>query len=80
MHISLPSSLQHAVMEKVASGAYPSPEDVISAALQMLFQHEQDEARKLEALREAVRIGEASGISERSVDDIIVAAQAKHAF
>ncbi|MEE9255979.1 MAG: type II toxin-antitoxin system ParD family antitoxin [bacterium] len=64
MHISLTSRLERMVKEKVASGDYNNASEVIREALRLMGERDEIRRRKLEALREAIVAGEASGIVE----------------
>ncbi|PCJ89723.1 MAG: type II toxin-antitoxin system ParD family antitoxin [Hyphomicrobiales bacterium] len=59
---------------QVADGRYGSASEVVRAGLRLLEEHE----TKLNALRRALVVGEESGISDLSVDQIWAAAKKQH--
>lgn len=61
MNISLTPELEKFVHDKVASGLYHSASEVIRAGLRLLEERERLQAIKLEALREEIHKGLASG-------------------
>ncbi|MBM3942106.1 MAG: type II toxin-antitoxin system ParD family antitoxin [SAR202 cluster bacterium] len=71
MNVPLTADQERLIQEKVASGLYGSPDEVISMALRLLEERD----RKLEALRKDVQEGLASGIAgpfdEATVERII---------
>src|SRR5947209_1324333 len=56
MNVTLPPELEEFVNERVQSGAYSSPGDVLLDGLRLLREHA-EEQRKLEALRRDVAVG-----------------------
>jgi len=58
--ISLGTHFESFILNKIGSGRYHSVSEVIRAGLRLLEQEE----RKIEALREALEIGENSGIAK----------------
>jgi len=58
--ISLGNHFESFILNKIGSGRYHSVSEVIRAGLRLLEQEE----RKIEALREALEIGENSGIAK----------------
>ncbi|MEE9257373.1 MAG: type II toxin-antitoxin system ParD family antitoxin [bacterium] len=64
MHISLTTHLERMVKDKVASGNYNNASEVIREALRLMSERDEIRRRKLDALREAIVAGEASGIAE----------------
>jgi len=58
--ISLGNHFESFILNKIGSGRYHSVSEVIRAGLRLLEQEE----RKIEALREALEIGENSGIAQ----------------
>ncbi len=56
MNLVLPPDLAGMIQRKVDSGSYPSPTDVVRAALRSL-QELEEQQQKLEALRKDVAIG-----------------------
>lgn len=71
---------QEALIEKqLASGRYRSRAEVLSEALELLDDHAQLEAAKLERLRKEIRRGLESGEAEPlDMDAIIAEAEARH--
>ncbi len=70
INVSLTDDLGDFVQDRIASGRYASANDVVRDALRLLEQHEEN-ARKLEWLREAYREGLESGIAgEIDFDEI----------
>lgn len=53
MDVSLSAQNEKLIKEKIKSGEYGSPEDVVDAALRLLDEHD----KKLAALRKDVQIG-----------------------
>lgn len=58
--ISLGNHFESFILNKIGSGRYQSVSEVIRAGLRLLEQEE----RKIEALKEALEIGENSGIAK----------------
>jgi antitoxin ParD1/3/4 len=67
MNISIPEKLKAYVESRVADGDYASSSDY----LRDLVRQEQRYREQLERLRAEIQAGYDSGISERSLDDII---------
>lgn len=63
MHISLTPRLEKMVKEKVQSGQYNNASEVVREALRLMDERDETRRRKLDALREAIVAGEASGIA-----------------
>lgn len=63
MDISLTSQLEEVVREKVASGLYNSPSEVVGEALRLLDDHDRLQQIKLERLRSDIQAGLDSGES-----------------
>ena len=57
MSITLPPELERLVQEKVESGMYLSPADVIEKAIRLLHDHDQLRQMRLEELRREIAIG-----------------------
>ncbi|HSU13421.1 hypothetical protein [Longimicrobium sp.] len=57
MSLNIPPEFERAVLERVASGAYESTEDVLKACLEALELLEADMAEENEWLRREVQIG-----------------------
>lgn len=57
MYLSLSPELERQIMEKVESGKYESVEDVISDAMHLLSQREEEEAANLTVLRAQIDEG-----------------------
>jgi antitoxin ParD1/3/4 len=67
MHVLLPDDLQSWTEARVAQGRYGSTSDY----MRDLVRRDRDDAEKLNALRAAIHAGLASGVSERTIEDII---------
>lgn len=61
MHVTLTPELEALVNERVASGLYASPDDVIRDALRLLLDRERIHDAKLAQLRAAIEAGDTSG-------------------
>jgi len=57
MEVTLSPELEQLIADQVESGRYPSPGEVIRAALRIFKEQVETPERKLEALRQDVRIG-----------------------
>jgi Arc/MetJ-type ribon-helix-helix transcriptional regulator len=57
MSLSLPNEFERAVLDRVSSGQYASPEDVLSAMMEALDDDEAEYVSKLEALRRKIDVG-----------------------
>ncbi len=70
----LTPELERIVADKVASGDYDSPTDVLRAALELLLDKESDRERRLSALRRKVAAGiadaDAGRLAPLDVEDI----------
>lgn len=66
MNISLPEGLKAWAEARVAEGRYSSTSDYVRD----LMRRDQEYAQKLQRLQEAIDEGFASGVSEKSVDDV----------
>jgi antitoxin ParD1/3/4 len=67
MNISLPDGLKSWIEARVAEGRYSSSSDYVRD----LVRREQEAEEKLRILRAAIEEGLASGISDRTIEDII---------
>jgi antitoxin ParD1/3/4 len=72
MNVSLPDPMKDWVETQVKSGNYANFSDYVRD----LIRRDQGEQEKLERLRKALRIGRESGISKRTVSDIVSKAKA----
>lgn len=61
MNVNLPPQLEELVRQKVASGLYTSPSEVVREALRLLEEQDRIRAVKLEQLRQDIRAGLDSG-------------------
>jgi len=77
MHVSLTPELEELVKEKVASGLYNNASEVIREALRLMHQQDAVYKLKLERLRKLLIEGEQSGVSEKSIDDLIAEVEAE---
>jgi antitoxin ParD1/3/4 len=71
MNVSLPDPMKEWVEAQAATGRYSNASDYVRD----LIRRDQEREHKLAALRRFVDEGEASGISDRSIDDILAAAR-----
>ncbi|MGE3745707.1 MAG: type II toxin-antitoxin system ParD family antitoxin [Sphingomonadaceae bacterium] len=67
MNVSVPEALKAWAEARVAEGRYSSTSDYVRD----LMRRDQERAEKIAALQAAIDEGRASGVSERSVSDII---------
>lgn len=67
MNISIPDALKRWAEARVAEGRYSSTSDYVRD----LVRRDQEYAGKLKALQAAIDEGLASGVSERTIEDII---------
>ena len=74
MNISIPDKLKAWVESRVADGSYASSSDY----LRDLVRQDQRERNRLDWLRAEIQAGRDSGISDRSLKDIVAEARAKH--
>ncbi len=72
MNVSLPDPMKDWVESQVKSGHYANASDYVRD----LIRRDQSEREKLECLRVALRVGRESGISKKTVSDIISKAKA----
>jgi putative addiction module CopG family antidote len=56
MSLNIPPEFERAILDRVASGAYETPEDVLKACLEALKAQE-EEAFRFEELRREIQIG-----------------------
>jgi antitoxin ParD1/3/4 len=74
LNFSIPDKLKAFVETRVADGSYASSSDY----LRDLVRQDQRRLDALEHLRAEIQAGIDSGISERSLSDIIAGARSKH--
>lgn len=74
MNISIPEKLKAWVESRVAEGSFASSSDY----LRDLVRQDQRERQRLDWLRAEIQAGRDSGISDRSLQDIVADARAKH--
>jgi len=67
MNVSIPDKLKGWAESRVAEGRYSSTSDYVRD----LVRRDQEREEKLRALRAAIDEGLASGVSERTIEDII---------
>ena len=72
--ISLGDHFNKFIGTRIEMGRYGSASEVVRAALRLLEEHE----ARVEALQVALKAGEDSGVSSRSMDDIFNAAQQRY--
>jgi antitoxin ParD1/3/4 len=71
---SLAEPAREWIASQVASGAWPNAD----AYLNDLVERDRQDAEKLAFVRSAVAEGRASGLSERTLDDIVAEGRARH--
>ncbi|UOD28384.1 type II toxin-antitoxin system ParD family antitoxin [Massilia violaceinigra] len=72
MKIVLAPQFEEMVREKLASGLYASPSDVVHDALRLMLEHDQKQLATLVRLRKDIQDGLSSGPAvEWDADDII---------
>ena len=74
MNISIPDKLKAWVESRVADGSYASSSDY----LRDLVRQDQRERQRLEWLHAEIQAGRDSGVSDRSLKDIVADARVKH--
>jgi antitoxin ParD1/3/4 len=57
LEVTLSPELARRIREKVETGMYDSPDEVVDAALRLLDDHDMNRARQLESLRREIAIG-----------------------
>jgi antitoxin ParD1/3/4 len=69
--VALSPHFEAFIRQQVESGRFNNASEVVRAGLRLLEEHEAEQAAKLQALREAVAVGLASGpdLSEEEVFD-----------
>jgi antitoxin ParD1/3/4 len=75
MNVSLPDAMKRWVEEQAASGRYSNASDVVRD----LIRREQTRADKIAHMQRLIDEARASGISERSMDDILADARRRFA-
>ena len=70
-NVNLTDELDKFIISQVENGRYENASEVVRSALRNLEREEQQYAAKLAALRAAIDKGEASGISERTIPQIM---------
>jgi len=71
MNISLPEGLKSWAEARVAEGRYSSTSDYVRD----LMRRDQERAEKIAAMQAMVDEGRASGVSDRTIEDIIAASR-----
>lgn len=66
-NINLTPQMDKFVESKIRKGEYANASEVLRAGLRALEKSEREEQAKLEALREAIIAGEASGVADADV-------------
>lgn len=72
MNISVPEPMREWVQQQISGGRYASSSDYVRD----LIRRDQDKASKLEALQAAIVEGFESGVSDKTVEDILNEARA----
>ncbi|HVI98846.1 MAG TPA: type II toxin-antitoxin system ParD family antitoxin [Sphingomonas sp.] len=75
MNVSLPDAMKHWVEEQAASGRYSNASDVVRD----LIRREQVRADKIAHMQRLIDEGLESGVSKRSVDEILTDARRRFA-
>lgn len=75
MNVSLPDAMKRWVEEQAATGRYSNTSDVVRD----LIRREQERAEKIAHMQRLVDEGIESGISERSIDEIVADARRQFA-
>ena len=72
MNITVPDNLEKLVQEKVDSGQYASPSDVVCVALRLLCERDQHYAQRLNDLKSEIQAGLESGTPVHlDIEDVI---------
>ena len=79
LNVTLPSDLADMVEDKVASGAYASESEVVSAGLRALERQERDEAETDEWLRRRVAESHADPRLSQTAEEVFARVRAHHA-
>jgi antitoxin ParD1/3/4 len=66
-NINLTPQMDRLVETKIRKGQYANASEVIRAGLRALEEDEREDAAKIDALREAINAGEASGLAKGDV-------------
>lgn len=66
--VTMPAAMAATLRQSVETGEYASTSEVVREALRDWTRRRDSELRDLEALREAIRIGDASGPGRPAVD------------
>ena len=74
MNISIPDKLKNWVESRVADGTYASSSDYVRD----LVRRDQRERQRLDWLRAEIQAGRDSGVSDRSLRDIVAESRGKH--
>ena len=72
MNVSLPDAMKAWVEDQTSQGRYSNASDYVRD----LIRRDQDRASKMAALQTAIDEGLASGVSDRSIEDVVAAARA----
>ena len=66
-NVNLTPQMDRLVETKIRNGQYANASEVIRAGLRALEEDEREDAAKIDALREAINAGEASGLAKGDV-------------
>ncbi len=66
-NVSLTKELDEFVSSRVEGGLYANASEVMRTALRLLEKEEREYEEKIAALREAIAVGDASGVAEEDV-------------
>ena len=75
--VALSPHFEAFIRQQVESGRFNNASEVVRAGLRLLEEHEAEQAAKLQALREAVAVGLASG-PDLSEDEVFDRLEAKY--
>jgi antitoxin ParD1/3/4 len=68
-NINLTPEMDQFIASRIANGDYANASEIVRAGLRALEKDEREDAAKIEALKEAIRAGEASGLAKGDVID-----------
>jgi antitoxin ParD1/3/4 len=66
-NINLTPEMDQFIASRIAKGEYANASELVRAGLRALEKDEREDAARIEALKEAIRAGEASGLAKGDV-------------
>ena len=66
-NINLTPEMDQFIAARIANGDYANASEIVRAGLRALEKDEREDAARIEALKEAIRAGEASGLAKGDV-------------